>query len=275
MTQCENGKLYKEIHALMDVAVSLAELTRFPEWCQEIPNYLAEILYLERLSLAIVRQHNSYAEPELIHHGSSADDNCDSTSHEQGLLAIYAHTLPVWGERDSAEDVTPSSELPSIITVPEFAPFSRAIIYTCNIDPNHRMLLVVHQQPEEESISRSLTIRLSLIARELSKQLQSLIAWRASPESLGVPFNKLTEREWSVLRGLTTDACEKQLAVQLHMSHNTLHSHIKSIYRKTSVQGRLPLLNLVNYALHELRLRTLSTHLSPVLLEDQLVGADF
>src|SRR5512146_2185357 len=71
--------------------------------------------------------------------------------------------------------------------------------------------------------------------------------------AVGKPCDRLTDREWIVLRHLDSDAGEKQLADQLNLSPHTLHSHIKSIYRKVGVQGRLPLLIRFNTALRELR----------------------
>ena len=62
----------------------------------------------------------------------------------------------------------------------------------------------------------------------------------SQPKALGAAFERLTDREWMVLQGLNSDAGEKQLADQLGLSPHTLHSHIKSIYRKVGVQGRLP-----------------------------------
>jgi len=77
---------------------------------------------------------------------------------------------------------------------------------------------------------------------------------------------RLTEREWVVLQGLMTEAGEKQLADQLGLSPHTLHSHIKSIYRKVEVQGRLPLLSKVHNVVRERRLARLNGRRAAVSL---------
>jgi DNA-binding CsgD family transcriptional regulator len=82
-----------------------------------------------------------------------------------------------------------------------------------------------------------------------------MMGWYMNQSGLGRPFNDLTEAEWPVLRALTSDASEKQIAANLNMRPHTLHSRIKSIYRKLDVQGRLPLIQRFNLALSEMRIR--------------------
>jgi DNA-binding NarL/FixJ family response regulator len=50
------------------------------------------------------------------------------------------------------------------------------------------------------------------------------------------------------------------LAGRLGLSPHTLHSHIKSIYRKVGVQGRLPLLLRAQGAVRALRIRQMNGH---------------
>jgi DNA-binding NarL/FixJ family response regulator len=90
-----------------------------------------------------------------------------------------------------------------------------------------------------------------------------MLAWQDSPRLLGSAFERLTEREWVVLRGLNSDDGEKQLADRLSLSPHTLHSHIKSIYRKVGVQGRLPLLLRLNTAIRELRQTSINSVSAP------------
>jgi ATP/maltotriose-dependent transcriptional regulator MalT len=49
---------------------------------------------------------------------------------------------------------------------------------------------------------------------------------------------KLTERELRVLRLLTGNLSERSIGQQLYVSHNTVHSHVRSIYRKLGVSSR-------------------------------------
>jgi LuxR family maltose regulon positive regulatory protein len=49
---------------------------------------------------------------------------------------------------------------------------------------------------------------------------------------------ELSERELSVLRALTGPLSERDIARELFLSHNTVHSHTRSIYRKLGVSSR-------------------------------------
>jgi ATP/maltotriose-dependent transcriptional regulator MalT len=49
---------------------------------------------------------------------------------------------------------------------------------------------------------------------------------------------KLTERELRVLRLLTGDLSERGIGQELYVSHNTVHSHVRAIYRKLGVSSR-------------------------------------
>jgi ATP/maltotriose-dependent transcriptional regulator MalT len=41
-----------------------------------------------------------------------------------------------------------------------------------------------------------------------------------------------------VLQLLTSDLSERDIGQQLYVSHNTVHSHVRSIYRKLGVSSR-------------------------------------
>ena len=49
---------------------------------------------------------------------------------------------------------------------------------------------------------------------------------------------KLTQRERRVLQLLTSDLSERDIGQELYVSHNTVHSHVRSIYRKLGVSSR-------------------------------------
>ena len=49
---------------------------------------------------------------------------------------------------------------------------------------------------------------------------------------------KLTRRERRVLQLLAGDLSERDIGHQLYVSHNTVHSHVRSIYRKLGVSSR-------------------------------------
>ena len=49
---------------------------------------------------------------------------------------------------------------------------------------------------------------------------------------------KLTQRERRVLQLLTSDLSERDIGHELFVSHNTVHSHVRSIYQKLGVSSR-------------------------------------
>ena len=49
---------------------------------------------------------------------------------------------------------------------------------------------------------------------------------------------ELTERELTVLRLLSGPLSERDIGRELYLSHNTIHSHARSIYRKLGVSSR-------------------------------------
>jgi LuxR family transcriptional regulator, maltose regulon positive regulatory protein len=70
----------------------------------------------------------------------------------------------------------------------------------------------------------------------LRERLQALERWprAASP----APEAKLSERELVVLRMLRSPLSERDIGRELYLSHNTIHSHTRSIYRKLGVSSR-------------------------------------
>jgi LuxR family transcriptional regulator, maltose regulon positive regulatory protein len=76
------------------------------------------------------------------------------------------------------------------------------------------------------------------------KEARMLMAERAEalePSPWVRPHNgqpELTERELVVLRMLTGSLSERDIGRELYLSHNTIHSHTKSIYRKLGASSR-------------------------------------
>ena len=48
----------------------------------------------------------------------------------------------------------------------------------------------------------------------------------------------LTPREFGVLKLLRSDLSERDIGRELYVSHYTVHSHVRSIYRKLAVRSR-------------------------------------
>ena len=59
-----------------------------------------------------------------------------------------------------------------------------------------------------------------------------------SPRRRSEGNGELSERELAVLRALTGPLSERDIARELYLSHNTVHSHTRSIYRKLGVSSR-------------------------------------
>jgi LuxR family maltose regulon positive regulatory protein len=63
-------------------------------------------------------------------------------------------------------------------------------------------------------------------------------ARRAARAQLATGPEALSERELTVLRHLASNLSEREIAAELYLSFNTVHSHVKSIYRKLGVSTR-------------------------------------
>jgi DNA-binding CsgD family transcriptional regulator len=68
--------------------------------------------------------------------------------------------------------------------------------------------------------------------------LELLDHLRNSPAGAGAPVEVLTERETAVLQYLPTLMSNAEIADGLHLSINTVKSHLKAVYRKLGVDGR-------------------------------------
>ena len=76
------------------------------------------------------------------------------------------------------------------------------------------------------------TVYLENLASEVTKRVKSM---SAPTEGLSAP---LTKREIEVLRHLSTGKPISAIAGTLHVSQNTMKTHLKNIYRKIDVDGR-------------------------------------
>ncbi len=69
-------------------------------------------------------------------------------------------------------------------------------------------------------------------------------------ERTGALVEQLTERELAVLRYLPTKLSQREIAVELYVSHNTVKTHTSAIYRKLGVNDRTSAVQTA----HDLRL---------------------
>jgi DNA-binding CsgD family transcriptional regulator len=249
------------VETLMSIATTLGDHTQSLELARGIPAFLSDVLNLQPLTLAVVRS-DAAGELELLLNASSG-----AVASGEAALSLAPALVDICRQaRPLAAGVAPTLR-PAIAVEAGFAEmavqglgaFPKALVFARTIDERHWMVLLVHQRAEDMGLSAQLTDALLMVAGQLAKLFKCLVAWQNGPQVLGGPFERLTDREWMVLRGLNSDDGEKQLADRLSLSPHTLHSHIKSIYRKVGVQGRLPLLLRLQTAMRELRTATLNT----------------
>ena len=186
------------------------------------------------------------------------------------ILSLHQSSLATQAEEISVtetSDVHASGDVQHAALPMNVAGFPVARIFAREMDDSHRMLLIVHQREARTEIADDVFATLQLIACQLAKLLRCMVACSGTSNILGGRFNQLTEREWAVLRVLNSEDGEKQLADRLSLSPHTLHSHIKSIYRKVGVQGRLSLRLRFREAQQDLRLATLNNSLDAAQME--------
>ena len=70
------------------------------------------------------------------------------------------------------------------------------------------------------------------LVRDMTERIQTMNADTGSLEE------KLTSRELEILKHLTTGIPISAIAKQLHISQNTMKTHLRNVYRKLSVDGR-------------------------------------
>jgi ATP/maltotriose-dependent transcriptional regulator MalT len=70
------------------------------------------------------------------------------------------------------------------------------------------------------------------LAKAIRKQSQIVMNESAGSE------NPLTKRELDILRRLSTGLPITQIAASLHISNNTIKTHLKNVYRKMGVASR-------------------------------------
>jgi DNA-binding CsgD family transcriptional regulator len=248
---------------LMDVSATLGDLTRNLDLARGIPAYLCRALGLNPVTLAIIA--DGSAGPEVLLSSCSRSE-CNHDCNAD-LLSIYEQTRPL--SADAGPTLRPMIEIEKscagdkALPVAADSAFPRATVFSQSIGEGHRMVLILHQPAANPHLNEGMLEVVQVIAQQLGKLLGCLVTWSARPQAIGAPFNRLTDREWNVLRGLESEVGEKQLADRLGLSPHTLHSHIKSIYRKVGVQGRLPLLMRAEASLRDLRAERLNARTYP------------
>ena len=103
--------------------------------------------------------------------------------------------------------------------------------------PNQFFQIFMQQRPEVQELIIQLagkqpTVYLERLASALRKQMQTSQSIASSANS------SLTKRELDILRRLSTGLPISQIAAGLHISNNTIKTHLKSVYKKMGVDSR-------------------------------------
>lgn len=271
MSILEHHRSYRQIETVIDLAVALVDYTPAPERCREIPRFLGEALGVKDLTLSIVR--DTASNPQIILCCSSLDH---STEEQRQILECQLVDVHRRYRYESSDDKSAFAHVLHIRNAgpcdgqSNLATSLGTIVFARSIDRDHDLLIMIRRTAESSEFQFEVIEDLQILTNELAKQFQCTLAWQRCRANLGKPFSELTDQEWCVLRGLTSDASEKQLANQLDMRPHTLHSRIKSIYRKLAVQGRLPMIQKLNAAISNMRINIHRTHLSQVTAAAQL-----
>jgi len=250
MLNVESGLSKNRAELLMEVVANAALLTQRAENLPLLARYLTATFNVSSVTIAIIKTVADGA--VVLLSGTSATQL--SSTFEQDLLDTHQVTRPL-----------STQEAPAVRSLEPGKPGDA--VFTQNIDEQHRLLVITHNAGETQ-LSAEVTELLQLVLSQLARSLSTLILWITRPQNIGQPFDRLTDREWMVLRGLNSDAGEKQLADQLGLSPHTLHSHIKAIYRKVGVQGRLSLLQRVEEAMRDYRLGHASAQVNDLTAEN-------
>jgi LuxR family maltose regulon positive regulatory protein len=103
-------------------------------------------------------------------------------------------------------------------------------------------LLRVELEQHEPGLAATLHRRAHAWHREhgtAAEALEHELAAEPAPQTSPAPRNSvLSERELVVLRMLRGPLSERDIGRELYVSHNTVHSHTRSIYRKLGVSSR-------------------------------------
>ena len=249
-TQTQSEWTRPELNRLLNLTAILADLTTSFALLDRIPAFLAEQLQCPAALMAVV--YFREGTPEFIQFaatGAYAETTKLEPSRQRALQECQHASTANPGDSPASKSIS-------------YNPDTGEVVLCRDIDPLHKLVLVLtHRGPASPTSAFLFTV--DLVGTHLAAQLAAMIAWMADVSVLGSPFDRLTEREWVVLQGLQSEDGEKQVADRLALSPHTLHSHIKSIYRKLGVQGRLPVLIRLGAAQRALRMRMVATHLLP------------
>jgi DNA-binding CsgD family transcriptional regulator len=226
------------IDGLMDLAGTLRHMTLSPRHHGQISTYLAKTIDLNSICLAVVRRDRNEQwsiERLTTYRSPDADLHPERLDMARRIIQLADPTRP--GVSLSACDRPACS--------------CRHLVVREDIDTNHILYFLVHQQATKPPLSASKQEVLELAAHYIAKTMKIMLECAECPEKLGMPMARLSQIEWRVLCAMDSEDSEKQLANRLAMSPHTLHSHIKGIYRKIGAGARLQALQMAEEAKYQ------------------------
>jgi len=107
------------------------------------------------------------------------------------------------------------------------------------------------ESPTELSVAQMEA--LTKATRLIHQGMECILVRQRNPDSLGNSFAGLSDREWQICLALERPNGEKEIAGMLDCSRHTVHSYIKSLYRKLQVKSRLQMLDRLKRSREEMR----------------------
>ena len=218
---------------LVTGVIMVHEASRSRDGMTELPRHLASALGAAGASMAVISLDEKRA-------------RTGETRHNSATFAISGNDEEDWTSRLLAEATTDEA----VNEVMHFE--SSSVVYALfPIDAATVVAFRVQAPAAAYMISEGGRSMLSSLLRQVAANLRRQSHRASSKVREKALLRTLTKAEWRVLMALDSDMPEKQIATELQTTGNTLHSHIKSIYRRLGVQSRLSAIAILRRAERE------------------------
>jgi DNA-binding CsgD family transcriptional regulator len=244
---------------LLANVVILHEASKSEGLLSEIPSHLAASLGASAVSMAVIT---------LAPGGSEQDREVHTTgAGREGEVAASDWVADLLAHR-----ATNRSTSLAHFRVARFCPTGRAqLLY--DLDAEHAVAFDLYLPEGAGAPTASARAWLLALVRHIARNLRTRFD-RPSAESLKASLLKdLNDTEWQVLLWLDSDESEKQIAAALSLSVHTLHSYIKSIYRKLKVKSRLSALAVLHHAERRALVEELRSPATRIELEPEEISS--
>jgi ATP/maltotriose-dependent transcriptional regulator MalT len=101
----------------------------------------------------------------------------------------------------------------------------------------HRRIFLSQQAPFKNLLLDIASDHPSIYIEQLASAVRESLRGGKDAQGVGL-VNPLTKRELDILRRLTTGLPITQIAASLHISNNTIKTHLKNVYKKLEVDSR-------------------------------------